>query len=502
MTETTATATATTAESADNNKTSEKLVTAVPIDDSDIVMADPIDDELALNLEGKEKEKQEQQGQRWNEDDPEGQKLENRRRMYKISIAVLLGILIVIGIVLSVVLVDDNDNTLPECEKELAESAAWRQRREYVIDLLAPLYEDRETTGGIDIFEPCSDHPGSEDRIAALNWLLNDTFSQTLSIVSGSGNNENEINHHNISANITNGFEDVDYAGKISILQQRYVLALLFFATGGEGWDDRMDFLQPIDICQWTTNHNKGVLCNKAGGVEILRMYWNSMSGTIPHELSLFHASLREINFGGGNIGGTIPSSLGKLTILDNLGLHDNCLTGKLPQEIMNLFPELNVIVLNNNGNKLELMSEDYSLGNLVCNADGTRKDWVMGLIVDCPGLDDYLADNSTFTQITTHNTTAAPWECDCCICCSGFSCTDLENGDTWNSAYLNEYSKNGKNLKAFQDSQCLTKEVKSWIATECPCIINIDPTVKSAFGKCTTNCTLEGAIVSYEFGT
>jgi hypothetical protein len=62
-------------------------------------------------------------------------------------------------------------------------------------------------------------------------------------------------------ANNDNMVLDLDSAPTV-ILVERYVLALLYFATNGEGWKDQRDFLSVSSVCQWNFRGN-GALCNE-----------------------------------------------------------------------------------------------------------------------------------------------------------------------------------------------------------------------------------------------
>lgn len=78
------------------------------------------------------------------------------------------------------------------------------------------------------------------------------------------------------------------------------------------------------------------------------RPAWNNLSGTIPHELSLFSEDLMDLSLFGGSLHGSIPSSFAKLTNLEVLDLSDNCLSGEIPEE-MTEFPELRKVLFQNN---------------------------------------------------------------------------------------------------------------------------------------------------------
>ena len=73
-------------------------------------------------------------------------------------------------------------------------------------------------------------------------------------------------------------------------IQQRYVLAVFYFATNGPDWLQQHQFLTPdLDECEWKQQQDqeqakeqkkRGVSCNQQGKVEHLRMWWNNMTGT------------------------------------------------------------------------------------------------------------------------------------------------------------------------------------------------------------------------------
>jgi hypothetical protein len=44
-------------------------------------------------------------------------------------------------------------------------------------------------------------------------------------------------------------------------LVKQYILAVLYFATSGEGWGGQLNFLSASSVCEWN-NGERGVLCN------------------------------------------------------------------------------------------------------------------------------------------------------------------------------------------------------------------------------------------------
>jgi hypothetical protein len=74
-------------------------------------------------------------------------------------------------------------------------------------------------------------------------------------------------------------------------LVERYIVAVLYFATSGEGWEDQRNFLSAIAVCEWN-NDLIGTVCNEDDLVV---------------DLNLRKSKHEEV---------TIPSELGELTSL------------------------------------------------------------------------------------------------------------------------------------------------------------------------------------------
>jgi hypothetical protein len=173
---------------------------------------------------------------------------------------------------------------------------------------------------------------------------------------------------------------------------------------------------------------------------------WNNLSWTIPEELGIFSDTLQELNFSGGSITGTIPSSLGRLSKLENLSLSDNCLTGSIPEGLDSI-PSLSVVVLYSN-NLLSGSLEPF------CETPLSLREGTIVVAID------------------------ASIDCSCCISCEPdqFECTNPLGHVT--------YSTFTVQITQFQ-KECLSSLQQKWIAEECPCVTNIS----SFQGKC-NDCT------------
>lgn len=181
-------------------------------------------------------------------------------------------------------------------------------------------------------------------------------------------------------------YNDAMATTPIPILVERYVLAVLYFSTGGnnETWDESLSFLAPTSVCEWNTrtaNANshqtirifenldgtappKGVFCeNGLSFVTSIEISDNGLSGTVPWELSLIEY-LGRIDFDTNELYGSVPVELGSLRGLQALWLKDNHLTGTLPKE---LAKATQLASIDFEGNRLSstLPSEWASLSNL-----------------------------------------------------------------------------------------------------------------------------------------
>jgi len=159
---------------------------------------------------------------------------------------------------------------------------------------------------------------------------------------------------------ISNDDELVPKVGSTDFLQ-RYILAVFYFSTGGDGWDDcyRTDPSCTTGFswlrgnkkeCQWD-----GVRCD--GGDQVTRILvgeavplGNNLIGTLPSELGYLSllSSLTIVGgiFEGGQLTGTIPSELGLLTNLNSIYIQAHKITGTVPNELFENKPDLEMIAI------------------------------------------------------------------------------------------------------------------------------------------------------------
>eukprot|EP00526_Cylindrotheca_closterium_P029314 CAMPEP_0113653814 /NCGR_PEP_ID=MMETSP0017_2-20120614/28799_1 /TAXON_ID=2856 /ORGANISM="Cylindrotheca closterium" /LENGTH=747 /DNA_ID=CAMNT_0000566871 /DNA_START=47 /DNA_END=2290 /DNA_ORIENTATION=+ /assembly_acc=CAM_ASM_000147 len=136
---------------------------------------------------------------------------------------------------------------------------------------------------------------------------------------------------------------------------QRYSLAVLYYALGGDNWATQLNFLASDHECGWNEeipDENKevyavGVSCNSELLVDSLLIPSNNLQGSIPGEVRQL-SELKFISLKHNEIAGELPSSLQQLTLLEYLDLKFNQVKGSIPDYIGQL-PHLQVLGLSHN---------------------------------------------------------------------------------------------------------------------------------------------------------
>lgn len=138
---------------------------------------------------------------------------------------------------------------------------------------------------------------------------------------------------------------------------QRYVLAVLYFATNGESWIDQLGFLSSANECEWT-----GIDCDSSGKVTSIAISGNNLAGAVPNEIGALD-SLSSISLTQGGLTGPIPDSLYGLPLTE-LELSENNLSGALSSAIYEM-TDLEILHLDNNQFRGSIESEIVNLVNL-----------------------------------------------------------------------------------------------------------------------------------------
>jgi len=136
--------------------------------------------------------------------------------------------------------------------------------------------------------------------------------------------------------------------------RDRYALAVFFFATQGDRWRYRINWMSTHEACLWSAmwpglsgrEIKVGVICQDRTNV-VTKLFLPSMEmkGPIPPELKLL-TGLEEIDFYKNSLSGPIPSELQELKELKTFILHNNDLTGLVPDWFASSTPKLVTIDL------------------------------------------------------------------------------------------------------------------------------------------------------------
>lgn len=148
----------------------------------------------------------------------------------------------------------------------------------------------------------------------------------------------------------------VEGLSAIVVAPDRRALRMFCEATGGTGWEDRLNWGTDAPLGEW-----HGVTTDSRGNVVRLGLGSNRLTGTIPTETGVLGA-LQDLQLNGNDLTGPIPTELGNLGSLRILDLNGNALTGPIPTELGSL-TELKLLHLGDNRLEGPIPTE---LGNLV----------------------------------------------------------------------------------------------------------------------------------------
>ncbi|CAB9498764.1 Leucine Rich Repeat [Seminavis robusta] len=170
-------------------------------------------------------------------------------------------------------------------------------------------------------------------------------------------------------------------------IKQKFALASLYFATGGDNWRNNTNWLNhSVSECNWFFNpefarksaisqllpgYLAGFLeppptspCDNDGLLQHLWLDQNNLEGSIPEELYLL-TKLETLSMGWNQLGGTISSHIGQLRALEGLTLSQLLLTGTLPTEV-GMLSNLRFFSLHANQLQGDLPTQIWQLTNLV----------------------------------------------------------------------------------------------------------------------------------------
>jgi hypothetical protein len=128
---------------------------------------------------------------------------------------------------------------------------------------------------------------------------------------------------------------------------QRYALATLYYAAGGEMWINSAGWLDySVDECGWFTSYPNDCILGRFKNE--ITLVTNGLVGTLPKELALLTDLETVVLQSSLGLKGSIPLEYGLLTNLGTLDLFANGLTGTLPTELGHLKALWGMDVLSN----------------------------------------------------------------------------------------------------------------------------------------------------------
>ena len=113
--------------------------------------------------------------------------------------------------------------------------------------------------------------------------------------------------------------------------EDRKVLVAIYNSTNGPSWTNSLNWLSGAPLGEWF-----GVVTNTDGEVVELDLGGNNLSGRIPSGLTQLN-SLKRLLLDHNDLSGTIPPELGNLSSLERLEINYTPVTGRIPPELGNL---------------------------------------------------------------------------------------------------------------------------------------------------------------------
>ena len=277
-----------------------------------------------------------------------------------------LGFVIIISIILGVVVANTRRGKNDGQQSGIVKPMKPLSDTEYLLSILIPAFNWEYDDAKNDNSPIASSLPLSltTHQEQALQWMIEeDQYFHELMLSKSSSDN----------------LDDFD-SGSRHVIVERYVLALLYFATNGDNWLSDIDYLNSnTSVCDWplTTDDTSihGIQCDEdTGTVKSIKLDQMNLNGTLPSELSLL-TSLESLNFNYNvaiegtiplsyvalsqlrafncefcNLNGTLPESVfGKLLKLESLHLTRNQITGTIPSILTSNLSKIEHMTLSGN---------------------------------------------------------------------------------------------------------------------------------------------------------
>lgn len=93
----------------------------------------------------------------------------------------------------------------------------------------------------------------------------------------------------------------------LDVVLDRYVMVTFYFATGGENWTDKYNFMSKKNVCLWNVpgaapgDQPRGIKCNDDNEIVSIHLEGNNLDGMIPPDLALIQP-LKMLSLGENNL--------------------------------------------------------------------------------------------------------------------------------------------------------------------------------------------------------
>lgn len=169
---------------------------------------------------------------------------------------------------------------------------------------------------------------------------------------------ENVTSPQYLAADWVANIDEVQAPLESAQLTQRYLLAVFYFSTGGDKWEECNRYQSCSVGFPWLAGTQSeclwdGVRCSANQVVEKILIgnqvpLGNNLVGTLPVELS-YLSDLSALVLIQGGIKGTIPTEYGRLSKITTIFIQDHLLSGIIPEEIIANAPGMDMLALGNN---------------------------------------------------------------------------------------------------------------------------------------------------------
>lgn len=211
--------------------------------------------------------------------------------------------------------------------------------------------------GGPEITEPPSSAPSASPSAAPTSTRFADILDYARQFSSAESLNDPTSPQY-LAADWVANLDGFQADLQSDVLAQRYLLAVFYFSTGGDEWEECSRSTTCNAGFSWLDGTKQeclwhGVRCNTNQQVSKILIgnqvpLGNNLKGTLPSELG-YITNMESFVLIKGLVGGTIPSEYGKWSKLTTIFIQDHRLNGTIPEELMANAPGMDMFAFGGN---------------------------------------------------------------------------------------------------------------------------------------------------------